>query len=362
MPTHGSVINLINGFLKEASNLDLAGDAKSTHPSANVDDKTKPATEGARSSENEADVKKDVPNSINNPDTANTDSKGPNPGATINGDQGMVTMDADSGLKGNVDTPKKDHSQSMADSGPGDGGETFKGDWDKASAAGSLVGEANALLADIAMLSGRHVQPQAYVQKTAAASGQAADVDGVAELFKQAADQYPEDVEAGYTAAALLAQQMGLMKEASDGVADEDILAVDEVIKSASSDAQNYVDFLMGYAEQMQKQANPMAAMGGADPAALAALAGEGDAGGEAGEEEMAAGAEDEDAGAALEGLGEGEMEEGEGEEEGGNEDEIEAIAELLAEQGIEPEELAEAVAQQSEGGEEADEAAPEVG
>jgi len=113
----------------------------------------------------------------------------------------------------------------------------------------------------------------------------------------------------------------------------------------------------------------------GADPAALAALAGEGDAGGELGEEEMAAGAGAEEAGAGLEGLGGGEeamgAEEmlGAGEEGGeGGSDELEAIAKVLAEAGIDPMELAEAVAAQSEGGEEAEgaeglgeEAAPAV-
>ena len=363
-PTHGSVITLIDGFLKEAnsdlekeaSNLDLAGDAKSNHPSANVDDKTKPATDGARSAENEADVKKDVPNSINNADTENTDAKG-NQGATVNGDQGTVTMDADSGLKGNVDTPKKDHSQSMSDAGPGDGGETFKGDWDKASAATSLVGEANQLLADVAMLSGgTPAQPEA--------GEKSASEDEAAGLFKQAADQYPEDVEAGYVAAALLAQEMGLMKGASDET-DQETLAVAEIQKSASADADNYVDYLTGFAEAMEKDAMPM----GADPAALAALAGEGDAGGEMGAEEMAEGAgemgageAEADLGGAEEALGGAEMEEGAGE---GGDDVLEQLAEVLAEEGIEPEELAEAVAAQSEGGEGdelAGEAAPEVG
>ena len=374
-PTHGSVITLIDGFLKEAnsdlekeaSNLDLAGDAKSNHPSANVDDKTKPATEGARSAENEADVKKDVPNSINNADTENTDAKG-NQGATVNGDQGTVTMDADSGLKGNVDTPKKDHSQSMSDAGPGDGGETFKGDWDKASAATSLVGEANQLLADVAMLSGGTPAPQTTQAPAAESQPEAgeksASEDEAAGLFKQAADQYPEDVEAGYVAAALLAQEMGLMKGASDET-DQETLAVAEIQKSASADADNYVDYLTGFAEAMEKDAMPM----GADPAALAALAGEGDAGGEMGAEEMAEGAgemgageAEADLGGAEEALGGAEMEEGAGE---GGDDVLEQLAEVLAEEGIEPEELAEAVAAQSEGGEGdelAGEAAPEVG
>jgi len=358
--THGSVIGLIDGFLKEAQagdlekeakNLDLAGDAKSTHASTGVDDGTKPATEGSRSSENEADVKKDVPNSINNPDTENTDAKG-NEGATVNGDQGTVTMDADSGLKGNVDAPKKNHSQSMSDSGPGDN--TFSGPANKAAAAGALVGEANGLLADVAMLAGVTPPATAAVEGEDGAAAKTAADDG-SDVFAKAAEAYPEDVEAGYTAAALLAQQMGFTKGAAEAPSNEAQM-VDGILKAASSDAENYVDFLSGFAETMEKGAMPM----GADPAALAALAGEGDAGGEMGEEEMAAGAGGEDAGAGLEGLGG--AEEGMGEEEmlaagpegveggEGGGDELEAIAEILAEAGIEPEQLIEAIEQQGGG------------
>lgn len=374
-PKHGSVVALIDTLLKEAnasdeelskeaSNLDLAGDAKSTHPSANVDDKTKPAAEGSRSSENEADVKKDVPNSINNPDTENTDAKG-NEGATVNGDQGTTTMAADSGLKGNVDSPKKDHSGSMSDSGPGDGSDTFKGDWDKASAASALVGEANALLADVAMLSGEPEAPstpaptpEQDAQKSAADSGQSVEGDEAAEVFKKAAEQFPEDVEAGYTAAALLAQQMGLMKEGSE-IDEVDATRISGIQKTASDDADNYVVFLRGYADLMQKAAMPM---GAPPPEALAALAGEGDAGGEMGEEEMAEGAGEEDVGAALEGLGGAEEGAGAEEEAGGGEEE--AIMQLLADSGIDLEELQALLANQPGGGEEAveaEEAAPEV-
>ncbi|HUX02943.1 MAG TPA: hypothetical protein VMY35_18445 [Phycisphaerae bacterium] len=345
-PTHGSAIRLIDGFLKQAdadltkkaSNLDLAGDAKTTHPSANVDDKTKPAPEGARSAENEADVKKNVPNTIN--DAASENKGGEEEGATVNGDQGTSTMSADSGLKGNVDTPKKDHSKSMSDSGPGD--DTFGGNWDKASAASALVGEANALLADVAMLSG--VKQSAAKQPSTTAQTPAPEDDAVA-LFKAAAEEYPEDVEAGYVAASLLAQQLGLMKDA--GAEDETAEAVAEIQKEAAVDAMNYVDYLTGYSEQLEKAAMPM----GADPAALAALAGEGDAGGEMGVEEMAEGAEDEGgpedvAEDALEG---GEDEGGMGEEVGG--DVLDQLAAVLAEAGIDPEVLAQALAEREGGG-----------
>lgn len=381
-PTHSSVVSLIDGFLKnanadlekEASNLDLAGDAKSTHPSANVDDKTKPATEGSRSAENEADVKKDVPNTIND---ASSQNNGGAEGATPNGDQGTATMSADSGLKGTVDTPKKDHSKSMSDSGPGD--DTFNNNWDKASAAASLTGEANSLLADLALLAKKAGEEEGGAPAPAPAEGEAAPAaapaegeaapetppapaEGAAEgsdaedksasddeaaLFKAAAEEYPEDVEAGYVAAALLAQELGLLKGAS--AEDETAEAVAAIQKEAAADAEAYATFLGGFEEIMKKSAMPLG-----DPAAMAALAGEGEAGGELGAEEMAEGEDEAE-------EGEKEEEEGAGEAEGGD---AEAIMALLSQLGISPEELMAAIG----GGEGAapeaavgGEAAPEV-
>jgi len=136
-----------------AANLDLASDGKSTHPSAKVDDKTQAAREGSRSAENEADVRKDVPDNVEESGSKNAPGGSKKPSDSM----GTVSMDADSGLQGNVDTPKKDHSQSMSDSGPGDGSETFSGDWDKASAA-DLLGEANGILADIAKIAAVEIE------------------------------------------------------------------------------------------------------------------------------------------------------------------------------------------------------------
>lgn len=371
-PTHSSVVSLIDGFLKtasadlekEAKNLDLAGDAKSTHPSANVDDKTKPATEGSRSAENEADVKKDVPNTINDESSKNT---GGTEGATVNGDQGTETMAADSGLKGTVDTPKKDHSKSMSDSGPGD--DTFNNNWDKASAAAALTGEANDLLASLTLLSKQAGEEEGGDPAPAPAEGDAAPAaapadggeaapetppapapaEGAAEgsdaedksasgeevaLFKAAAEEYPEDVEAGYVAAALLAQELGLLKGAS--AEDETAEAVASIQKEAAADAEAYATFLGGFEEILKKSAMPY----GADPAAMAALAGEGEAGGELGAEEMAEGEEEAEEGA--EELAEG------GEEAAGGD--AEAIAALLAQLGISPEELMAAISGGDEG------------
>ena len=359
---HQSVVSLIDNFLeksaaeeKAATNLDLAGDAKSTHPSANVDDKTKPATEGSRSSENEADVKKEVPDTINDASSENTDGKG-NEGATINGDQGTVTMAADSGLQGNVDKPKKDHSGSMSDAGPGDGSDTFKGDWDKASAAGSLSEAANGILADLTLLiQGADKQAEVEVEVEVKKDGEEeeeekeeeekeASDENIVELYKQAASQFPEDVEAGYASAALLAQHLGLIKGASSD--EENAKVVEMIQKEAAADAQLLADYLDGFAASTKQ------AQGLDDPAALAALgnAGEGEAAGG----EMGGG---EDIGAMLAGAGGGEegmpgaeMGDMMGGEGGDEEAVIEALAQALDEAGVTPEDLAQAV-QEAEGG-----------
>lgn len=351
--THRSVVDLIENFLEKTANEDLASDAKSTHPSANVDDKTKPATEGSRSSENEADVRKEVPDTINDESSKND---GDSESATVNGDQGTVTMASDSGLQGNVDKPKKDHSESMEDSGPGDGSESFKGDWDKASSAGALGAAANKLMADLTLLiqgAGKQAsneEPKAEGEKKEEAKedeGEKEAGEDLVALYKQAAAQYPEDVEAGFAAAALLAQQVGLLKDAS--AEEAQVAATEEVVaamrKEAAVDAQMYIDYLRGYTEKSAQgmdemamadegEAGPMEGdMGGADIGALLGGGGEAEMGG-------------------LEGA-EGGMEGMEGAE-GGEEEIIEALAEALDEAGVTPEDLAEAVAESTgEGGEE---------
>lgn len=358
--THGSMIQLMDNFLhevdmeKEASNLDLAGDAKSTHPSANVDDGTSPASEGSRSAENEADVKKDVPDTINDESSKNQQGGSKKP----TDDQGTISQGSDDGLKGNVDTPKKDHSKSMADKGPGD--DTFDGDWDKASSDLAKLG--NDIAASITVLLKQAGEteveietkpgkkPKVTVEKETEEDEEEDEEkeasDEVA-MYKEAAQQYPDAMEAGYTAATLLAQQLGIMTEKS--AADEQALtaAVAGIRKEAAADAEMYLRFLSGYNDAITKAA--------AGPEELAALAnaGGGMPGAEmgggmpmGGMEEMggAPGAEE------LAGLG------AEGGEGGDEEAQLEEIAAALDEAGITPEELAAAVAEAQGGG------APEEG
>lgn len=363
--SHKSVLDMIDNLLeqadhvKQASNLDLASDSKSTHPSANVDDKTKPATEGARSAENKSDVQKEVPDNVEEAASKNTPGDSENAADTM----GTQSMAADE-TKGNVATPKKDHSQSMADSGPGDGKESFKGDWDKAS-ADQLVSGANSLLEQLStslgVKSAKEVEiemkpgkkPKVEVENESEDEDEDEDEkegkkasDDVAGMYKAAAEKYPDDEEAGYVAASMLIDFLTDEKQASEQYSQ----TVDGIQKQASADAESYVSFLRGYEESV-KEAQPMMAADpsmAAGPEAAMGGAGGGDMGGEA-------------ALAALAGAAGGAGGEEGGEE--GTDDEaiIEAIAEALDEAGVTPEELAQAVAEAEGEAPEAGEGEPEA-
>ena len=328
MRTHRDITATIDNLLEKfAKNTDQASDGSSSHPSANVDDQTKPAREGERSRENEGDVNKEVPGTINSEDAKAKDGTTSTLPTDAHG--GMSTMSADDAAKGNVETPKKDHSKSMSDKGPGD--DTFKGNWNKAAAASELSQAANELLAQFAVLSKSGSAPAQSAEKPAekpSSEAEKAAADEV-ELYKQAAQQHPEDTEAGYIAAALLAQEMGLSKQS----ADEDGLdeAVAQTQQKAAADAEAYVAFLQGFSEKMAQDAvgaEGVDAGMGEDPALMLPpelLGEEAELGGVAPEEL----ADVEDPEAVLE-----------------------EIAIALDEAGVTPEELAEAVAEaELEGG-----------
>jgi hypothetical protein len=333
--THGSIINMMTQISKDidltkqaAANLDLASDAKSKHPSSREDDGTIPATEGARSAENEADVPKTAPGtSINEAAAQNPENGSEN----FADSQGTQSMDADESAAGNVDTPKKDHSKSMSDKGPGD--QTFDGNYDKAAA--DIMGEANAVLAELAALNA--TEKPAAAKSANANKPEAGDdkqASEAVEFYKTAAETYPEDEAAGYAAAGMLMDyltQDEMAKQAEDA---QYVQAVEELTKQASNDAELLVAAMQGYQEKLAE------GYGDEMP--------EGMPGGE-----MLGG--EEGAGAMLppELMGGGGAEMA-GENGGGDlsdEETIEALAEALDEAGVTPEELAEAVSG-AEGGE----------
>ena len=365
-----SVLSMIDNLLEQAdhvkqaaANLDLASDAKSKHPSADVSDGTRPATEGARSAENKSDVSKQVPLNVEEAASKNEAGGSENAADTM----GTQSMDADA-MKGNVETAKKE-SPPIAGEGPGTG--DIKMEYGTKVSADELVSGANSLLKQLStalnVKTAVDVAPEGEVAPVATpvegeAQPEAPKVEGaegekpasdVAGMYKAAAKAYPEDEEAGYVAASMLIDFLGEEKSASDKYEQ----TVDGIRKQASTDAESYTSFLKGYEESV-KQAQgmppglegmmaggPEAGMGGpgagmGDPAAAMGAPAGGEGGG--GEEAALAAL----AGAAG---GEGGMG-GEGGEEGGGgpDDEaiIEAIAEALDEAGVTPEELAEAVAE----------------
>jgi hypothetical protein len=378
--TNGNLLKLMDAMIeraqleKSASNLDLASDGKSSHPSANVDDGTQPAKEGERSAENSADIAKDVPDNVEQAGSKNTPGDSKKPTDTM----GTQSMSSDEARAGNVDTPKS--TPSMA-SNPavGPNPKTKYG-------SDQLIGEANSILGELAKVlnistekaaSGDEAPaeeapaeeapaseeapaeeapaeeaPQSDPPQTQQGDKEAADA---AELYKKAAGQYPEDEEAGYVAASMLINYLngdGTEKQAADGDAYTSV--VGEIVKNAEADADAYVSFMQGYQKAMHGQLKKEA---GGDPAALMAAMGGGAGGPEGAMGEMGAmggaeGGADPAALAALAGGGgpEEAMLGGEGGEMGGEEldDEavIEALAEALDEAGITPEELAQVVAE----------------
>jgi hypothetical protein len=374
--TNGNLLKLMDAMIeraqleKAAANLDLASDGKTSHPSANVADGTRPASEGERSSENSADVKKDVPNNVEEAGSKNTPGDSKKPTDTM----GTQSMSSDESRAGNVDTPKGTPSMaSNAAVGPNP---------KTKYSADQLVGEANSILAEMAKIldipqekaAGEEAPAEQGEQKAEPAAeapaeqGEAQETPAqetapsdppqtqqddksaaeAAELYKKAAEKYPEDEEAGYVAASMLIDYLN-GQEKSAGAQDAYSGVVSEIIKTAEHDADTYAAFMDGYQKSMTGQTKKAQ-----DPAALmGAMGGMGGMGGGAPPADMGGGgaAPDPAALAALAGGGpEGAMAGGEGGGMGGEEldDEavIEALAEALDQAGITPEELAEVVAE----------------
>lgn len=377
--TNGNLLQLMDQMLKqaelekEAGNLDLASDGKTSHPSANVEDGTQPAKEGERSSENSADIAKEVPSNVEEAASKNTPGDSKKPSDSM----GTQSMSSDESRAGNVDTPK---SQPSMASNPavGPNPKTKFG-------SDQLIGEANSIMGELAKLldipQEKAAGEEESTETPAAEEGTQSDPQPTqqddkeaadsAELYKQAAEKHPEDEDAGYVAAEMLINYLngGVDKQASDANAYTSV--VGDITKAAEADADAYVGFMSGYQDAMQKKAQDPAALmaalggggaGGAGPEAM--MGGGGPEAAMGGPEAMMGGGEGAPDPAALAALAGGSPEMGaEGGEGGGmggeeldDEAIIEALAEALDEAGISPEELAEVVAE-AQGGAPAEEA-----
>lgn len=308
-----------------------------TQPVMKADDGTVKATTGSRAAENDSDVKKDYGDAgITGQEDANSASS-THPSDSI----GTEKMDADQ-TKGNVQTPKSTLSKPTKHDGGVESpshpsNATFSEKYSK------LLTKGTDFLQKIAEM------PEAFKKnmkkkkdEVPAAPVQApAKEEPKGDEKKLAAAKYPDEAEAGYVAAALLAQELGVeVKKAEPDPAElkkEAEANAENLVKYAHTLADDYCDFLDG----LEKKADEMGAGGPPQmipPEAMAGdMAGAGGGGGEMPPPPMEGAPGPEGAGGPP----------------GGGDDEaiIQQLAQALEEAGITPEQLAEAVAAEEGGG-----------
>lgn len=352
-----SLMAMMDTLLKQASQAEkrasglsnTSGPEPTSHPVMSADPGTKPATEGARSAENEADVKEEFGN-----DLATTGQEDAESAANRDKDEadsiGTQSSAADE-MRGNVQQPKAT-KDAPADSGPGD--ETFN---EKYSAA-RVVEAGNRLLALLSKEAGLQKgaeDEECEEEEGAEEEAKEEEAEEKTAFLKKASDTekraaaetYPEDAEAGYVAAQMIAENL-FNKQAEEEKA---AALAEQIIKAAHADAEMVCEFLNSH----EKGTKAMQALKAASmnkrsmlEAGLPAMGGSGEIPTEGAmippegamipPEALAAGAaEMPEAGGAGGDVGAG-----------GGDDEatIEALAEALAEAGVTPEELAQTIAE----------------
>ena len=261
------ILSDIDLWLKEAEA------APTSHPSASADDGDQPATTGARASENESDVKQDIPG--DNVDSASGDqAEGPGRGennpinsigtkATATGEDSSVET---ASVKSSPDDPGTAHP-AKADMG------------EKYSAAEALIA-GDEILADISGVAAAAKQAaeakQAEKEKAAEAEApaeeekeaeaekpeeeeKAAEAETSDEGEKEAEAEKPEEEEksaeqAGAEAAEAVTEVTGVGKEAELAASVLQTVALN-IVKAAEADAKNVAEFLQGLADKQAMDA-----------------------------------------------------------------------------------------------------------
>jgi hypothetical protein len=337
------------------------------HPVKDVDDSTEDAKEGFRSSENESDVKADQgpPSVENTPDNiaakkasakravdGKSEAGSVNPPGTASEDQLQIgTKKEPTGQDPSVETSSvKAEKEDPASAGSGsvghsshpartnnselDGYKYAEMDLDKLAKVASDMG--NNLLVKLSQEQSSGSKTAKKTVKKAETSCDDDDDDDDEYEMKEAADIAGQ---AGWELAGLLSGNFD--KQAADSLVRN---ALEEIIKTASDDAEKVAEFLFSYQNEMSKKA--MGEMPqGVDPAAMM--------GGEAGSDPAAMMGGGEEDPAAMMG-GEEEM--------GGGGGDIEQLAAVLESLGISPEELEAAMAAQGGMGGEGGGMPPEAG
>lgn len=290
-----NIVDDLNAFLesvyaeKRASEM---GDKETTHPSKSVDDGTIKPSEGSRSAENSSDVKAGI-------GEGSVDSTPAEPGETpVAEEVGTATaVEEDPAVEDNYKSTKDD---------PGTSSPMTAADGEKYSSYNDLAKLANEIAGALAQITKQATQTEPAPQVTKEAAEPQTNSDESVTAVKQA----------GYnTAAAILGQLQQFSAEFEKTSAEKIKAQTSVLVKQAEQDAENLVGFLVGLSKKAEELPPEEAALA----EAAAAEGGEG-----APMEEPP----------VEEGLP------GEGGEELSPEV-IEAIAQALAEAGIDPETLA---------------------
>ena len=257
---HAQLADQLDVFLQSIKMVNKQAESDNTdtsHPSASVDDNTQPASEGARSAENSADIKDQIGGTpVDSAAKATNDNTSNPPYKDLNA------------------RPTGEGPQKKPDSRPEDPGTSHPANTSVGDKYSSLINKSNNILDSLSNLvkdagGKKKNEPNAAPMAPANASA--------VENTPAETPATPENkaAMAGYKAATVLLEAMGLDKEAEAN----QLIVLNDVItniqKSAALDAVKAADFIYGYfsqklAQEMEAGAPPMDPAAGApmDPAA----------------------------------------------------------------------------------------------
>lgn len=324
-----AAMNSINAFLQEVLATEKrAAEAhtepgsiggETTHPVKDVDDGTEEASEGARSAENEADVKADqgAPSVNNLKDNVaakkavdgKSESGGFNPPGTATEDQLQIGTkkaptgedpavetssakaekeDASGGELGNTTHPARTNNSEL------DGNKYASMSYEKLAAEVTRLG--NELLANIATFQQKEAELSGAQEKLDVNNNGKIEGSDLAALRKgKEGDKEPENKEAADIAGQLGWELAGLFANQQDKQAADTVVqaSLEEMLKTALDDAERVAAYVYSFQQEDNRLAkraeDPAAAMGGAPPMDPAAAMGGAPPEGGGGEEDMVA-------------------------------------------------------------------------
>lgn len=254
MSNGNTILEEIDTFLASVSNTKAAetasaqghvenqGDSGTSHPSKSVDDGTQTATEGSRSAENTADVKRDVPAAVDEAKEDKMDGASENPLTTAKptGEDPANETSSANGLIGG-DAGKDHAGKDTSHPAKVDFGGKYASVKEAADDLANRINDYNAKLAALTVDDAPAPVKKEKTKEAAATSDPKSDK---AETKEASDDTEDADVAAGRAAAEQAIEQ--LSKVAADAEATDTNELIAEVVKSAVEDANLLIDFYAG--------------------------------------------------------------------------------------------------------------------